>query len=118
MSAFKIFAAPWSAVANSWQHTTVYDANQVPVCRLDLDDWGVDESNQTELERLQSDVARKLAAAPDLLEALQRLAKLIPVAADCRTGRNVVEFSDDEWAELCGVTPVVHAAIAKATGSS
>lgn len=64
-------ALPWRASANSWQYTTIYDVNGVPVMRFDLEDWGVDEDNQTHLEARQAVVANfviravsSLAAAP------------------------------------------------------
>jgi hypothetical protein len=82
MSAFT--PGPWNAVANSWQITTVYDAKQMPVCRLDLEDWGVDEEIQSELEKRQSEVARLIAAAPELLEALRPFANYAcDVPCDC-----------------------------------
>jgi hypothetical protein len=54
---------PWKFVANSWQHTTVYDANGDVVCRLDLEDWDVTEENQDALEALQETVARSIVDA-------------------------------------------------------
>lgn len=62
---------PWTITDNSWQYTTVYDADGYAVCRLDLEDWGVNEDNQDTLERLQAKVAAVIAAAPDLLAALK-----------------------------------------------
>jgi hypothetical protein len=56
----------WRFVGNSWQHTTVYSQDDVPVCRLDLEDWDVTEDNQDELEAEQERVARLIAAAPEM----------------------------------------------------
>lgn len=47
---------PWTATANSWQHTTIYDAGGHAICRLDLEDWGVNEENQDRLEKGQAEV--------------------------------------------------------------
>lgn len=69
--------APWKAVANSWQVTTVYDAKSMPVCRLDLEDWGVDEDNQADLERKQTAVARLIASAPSLRASHSELVKAL-----------------------------------------
>lgn len=54
---------PWKFVANSWQHTTIYDAAGDIVCRLDLEDWDVTEENQDALEALQESVARSIVDA-------------------------------------------------------
>lgn len=48
---------PWKFIANSWQYTTIYDANGDVICRLDLEDWGVTEDNQDDLETVQAKVA-------------------------------------------------------------
>ena len=64
-------AAPWSVCANSWQYTSVYDENSHLICRLNLDDWGVTEENQKELEAAQAEIATKLSAVPELLEAVR-----------------------------------------------
>lgn len=53
----------WYFVENSWQYTTVYDADRVPICRLDLEDWGVTEDNQERLEGLQTSYAQLIAQA-------------------------------------------------------
>ena len=45
---------PWKAVENSWQYTTIYDANGNEVCRLDLERFeGLNEDNQDEYEKIQ-----------------------------------------------------------------
>ncbi|MCK1577833.1 hypothetical protein [Bradyrhizobium sp. 174] len=49
---------PLKFVANSWQFTTIYDANDTVICRLDLEDWGVNEKNQDALEVEQARVAK------------------------------------------------------------
>ena len=45
---------PWKAVANSWQYTTICDANGNEVCRLDLERFDdLNEDNQSEYEAIQ-----------------------------------------------------------------
>ena len=48
---------PCKSVANSWQYTTIYDADGKILCRLDLEDWDVTEENQDALEKEQADLA-------------------------------------------------------------
>lgn len=60
---------PWKIVANSWQYTTIYAADDTPICTLDLEDWDVTEENQEALELEQARVAHLIAAAPDFAEA-------------------------------------------------
>jgi hypothetical protein len=69
MTDSKTMGGPWSATANSWQYTTIYSAIGTPICRLDLEDRGVTEENQSELEIEQAKAARLIAAAPALLSA-------------------------------------------------
>jgi hypothetical protein len=54
---------PWKFTANSWQYTTIYDANGDAICRLDLEDWGVTEDNQDALEAVQAKVAALIVEA-------------------------------------------------------
>ena len=68
---------PWSYVANSWQYTTIYDHSGRTICRLDLEDWEVTEDNQDDLEREQERVARLIAAAPEMFEALRGLLSVL-----------------------------------------
>ena len=45
---------PWKAVENSWQYTTIYDANDNEVCRLDLERFpDLNEDNQEKYEQIQ-----------------------------------------------------------------
>lgn len=53
---------PCRYVANSWQYTTIYDADNVPLCRFDLEDWDVTEENQDELERKQAELAELIVS--------------------------------------------------------
>lgn len=48
---------PCKSVANSWQFTTIYDADGKIICRLNLEDWDVTEENQDELEKQQAALA-------------------------------------------------------------
>lgn len=66
---------PWEAVGNSWQYTTIYDASGSTVCRLDLEDWGVNEDNQEALEKRQTEVSRLISSAPDLLDFANRVSE-------------------------------------------
>ena len=44
---------PFHKVENSWQYTTIYDADDKPICRFDLEDIGdVTEDNQDELDKV------------------------------------------------------------------
>lgn len=54
---------PWTFTANSWQYTTIYDGNGDAICRLDLEDWGVTEDNQDDLEKVQAKVATLIIEA-------------------------------------------------------
>lgn len=54
---------PWTFVQNSWQYTTIYDAEGSTICRLDLEDWNVTEDNQDELEAVQTQIARRIVDA-------------------------------------------------------
>ena len=78
MSEAKHTPLPWSSTANSWQYTTLYDKNGTPICRLDLDDWGVTEDNQDTLEKQQTEVAALIVSSvnslPDLVKALEEIA--------------------------------------------
>lgn len=62
---------PWSSVANSWQHTTIYDDNDRQICRLDLEDWGVTEDNQDELEKKQAAVVAYIVEAANNYPAMK-----------------------------------------------
>ena len=54
---------PWTSVANSWQYTSIYDADNLPVCRFDLEDWPVTEDNQDAFEKAQAEVVALVVEA-------------------------------------------------------
>jgi len=58
MTNIKDAPLPWTFATNSWQYTTIYDAAGEAICRLDLEDWSVNEENQCDLERRQEMVAQ------------------------------------------------------------
>lgn len=98
---------PWTMTGNSWQCTTVYDSDGNRVCLLDLEDWGVTEDNQVDLEREQERVALLIAAAPELLEALKLILEHCNNNVEVGTvGERVVERVEE----------TALAAIAKAEG--
>lgn len=66
----KRIEGPWSFVGNSWQFTTVYGPDGERICDLDLEDWGVTEDNQSDMETEQELIARLIAAAPEVCAAL------------------------------------------------
>ena len=61
---------PWSLVANSWQYTTIYDADEAVMCRLDLEDWDATEETQDDLEKHQASIARQIVRAVNAHDAL------------------------------------------------
>jgi hypothetical protein len=86
MSETKWATSGWSVVANSWQYTTIYAADGTPICRLDLEDWGVTEDNQSALETEQAKCAHLIAAAPDLAKALAECEAYFDDRADVDNG--------------------------------
>lgn len=60
----------WSVIVHSWQDTSVV-ANDHTICSLRLSEDEVTEDNQDECEAQQAANAKLIAAAPDLLKALQ-----------------------------------------------
>jgi len=85
---------PWHYVASSWSNASVITKNEC-ICGLDIS--YADEKNQLSLESVMAANARLIAAAPNLLEALQYAVKQVP--------------------ELATI-PGISAAIAEATGNA
>lgn len=96
--------APWSMTANSWQYTTIYDVHGIPMCRLDLENWGVTEDNQDTLETEQAQIARLIAAAPLLLDACIQAEACMSIVAP-----------RSDTAEYMRILDVVRSALAAAT---
>ena len=85
---------PWTVCEHSWSRTGIYSASH-PIAALDIYEEATEET-QEDWERVMSANAHLIAAAPDLLEALQSVMKMMN--------------SPGEWHQE------VRAAIAKATG--
>lgn len=62
---------PWHSFDNSWQHTTISDANDVPVVCFDLEDWAVTEETQDALEKRQAELAAFIVRAVNNHEAMR-----------------------------------------------
>ena len=55
---------PWRIVNNSWQFTTIVDANGNNVCEFDLERFeGLNEDNQEEYENIQRNDAEMIIVA-------------------------------------------------------
>ncbi len=80
--------SPWTVTSNSWQFTTIYDADGYPVARLDLEDWGVTEEGQEDLEKLQAKVARAMTILSWCILAFAAYA-LVCVPFACWLGRHL-----------------------------
>lgn len=64
----------WEMVQHNWHETSINaEKSQQRVCKLDTEDWDVNEYNQDELEDIQLKVARLIVAAPNMLKVLQAL---------------------------------------------
>jgi hypothetical protein len=84
MTSIKDAPLPWTMVQNSWQYTTIYDATGEVICRLDLEDWGVNEENQYDLEQRQEMVAQLILHAVNHSGGLDGL----PADVSAATERN------------------------------
>ena len=97
---------PWTRVRHSWDDSSVYAANgsRVAICRIDEED--VTEETQDACVAVNEANARLIAAAPELLEALEALVN--DFGRDGYGG----ELEDGE----CRVIDMARNAIAKAIG--
>ncbi len=64
---------PWKAIENSWQYTTIYDAHDHEICRLDLERFeDLNEETQDKYEAIQRADAAAIVLACDHDAALRR----------------------------------------------
>lgn len=97
---------PWKFTANSWQYTTIYDADDLPVCELDLENWPVTEENQDSFEKEQAKLAAFIvkavnnhAAMQDALRnACDRLQSFLDTFGDVGGCETQADLND--WCEL------------------
>lgn len=69
----KCSPGPWKAIENSWQYTTIYDAHDHEICRLDLERFeDLNEETQDKYEAIQRADAAAIVRACDHLAALRR----------------------------------------------
>lgn len=90
---------PWTLTKNSWQYTTIYDAEGNSICRLDLEDWSVTESNQDGLEKVQTQTAERIVKAVNYHDALVRALELQMAAETAHLKCD--ECEGQEIPELC-----------------
>lgn len=68
----------WEIVQHNWHETSINATeNQQRICKLDTEDWEVNEDNQYNLENIQLQVARVISAGPHMLKLLQALEQSI-----------------------------------------
>jgi hypothetical protein len=94
---------PWSVTDNSWETSTVYGPDGETIAECQINSIAT-EDTQYEFEAIKEANARLIAAAPELLEALEAMASAF-VGHDGERGK-------DETFLLA------HAALAKATGAA
>ena len=69
----KCSPGPWKAIENSWQYTTIYDAHDREICRLDLERFeDLNEETQDKYESIQRADAAAIVRACDHGAALRR----------------------------------------------
>lgn len=74
---------PWTVTHNSWDRSTVYDADGDGLCEVQIS-WEADEDTQNYYEAIKDANACLIATAPELLTACEALLERyrIIVAAD------------------------------------
>ena len=73
MGEVKCSPGPWKAIENSWQYTTIYDAHDREICRLDLERFeDLNEETQDKYEAIQRADAAAIVLACDHDAALRR----------------------------------------------
>ena len=73
MGEVKCSPGPWKAIENSWQYTTIYDAHDREICRLDLERFeDLNEETQDKYESIQRADAAAIVRACDHDAALRR----------------------------------------------
>jgi len=73
MGEVKCSPGPWKAIENSWQYTTIYDAHDHEICRLDLERFeDLNEETQDKYEAIQRADAAAIVRACDHDAALRR----------------------------------------------
>jgi len=73
MGEVKCSPGPWKAIENSWQYTTIYDAHDREICRLDLERFeDLNEETQDKYEAIQRADAAAIVRACDHDAALRR----------------------------------------------
>ena len=104
---------PWRIFEHSWSDTSVLaEGFDHAVCLLDINH--ATEESQASDEAVMAANARLIAAAPDLLQALNIAAQFMSIASDWEI--DVAEING-EMRSIYELLDVVRAAIAKATGS-
>ena len=101
---------PWVAIEHSWSDTSICDGAGKVVASLTIR-YDASEENQAELEAEMAVHANIMAAAPDLLEALQEAVEcgMVPVSSAKNGGAN-------SHVRQLHVADMIRAAIAKALG--
>ena len=105
---------PWSFVEHNWSETSIYgscDTGEQYLGTLSIKDQAA-EDTQEALEQVMRANALLIAAAPDMLEALEDLLPEIR----CQCGEAYLSRGMHHPNSLCHHVAAIEAAIAKATG--
>lgn len=94
---------PWTSVANSWQYATIYDADNLPVCRFDLEDWPVTEDNQDQFEKAQAEVVALVVDAVNSHATLKARVNELQVAAQALIDEIAAGGTHQTWKRLSAV---------------
>lgn len=103
----------WNVVGNSWQYTSIYGADGKRLFLMDLEDWGVDEDNQEEMEKKQAEIALLASLAPTMLEAL---IEALPMLEDNARFLRDIQASPAQIVRAFGAAASVKEAIDRAEG--